>query len=226
MEWQDLGTFTLSKDWQYSSQVKSKDFKIVYLSSPLEARHSAGMIALANMPQSDVVDSIEFFKPQRISSYLPSEIISFPEPIKGWDYRLAIRKLVLPNQPTTDFTIQIFMPVVDLTPDQPQKPLVNPAISTTKNPISVGVGPTANTAIRLLPVNATSSRKHATFYNTSSDRNLFIDTDSTVTPLSAIAKVAPGRVYIADIPGWQGEYWGMLDGTGSTAVTVSIEEYI
>ncbi len=226
VEWRNLGTFTLSSDWQYSEQVKGTHFKVVYLSSPLLARDSTGTIALANMPESGVNNSIEFFKPQRITSYLPSEIISFSEPLKGWNYRLAIRKLVLPNQPTTNFTIQIFMPVVDLSADKPEKPLVNPAISTIKNPISVGVGPTANTAVRLLPVSATNSRKHATFYNTSSDRNPYIDTDSTVTPLSAIAKVAPGRVYISDIPGWQSEYWGMLDGTGSTAETVAIEEYI
>lgn len=226
MEWQDLGIFTLGSNWQYSSQVDSRDFKIVYLSSPIDARNSTGTIVLANMPQGDAVDSIEFFKPQRISSYLPSEIISFPEPIKGWDYRLAIRKLVLPNQPTTNLTVQIFMPVVDLTPDQPEKPLVNPAISTTKNIKLAVVGPNANTAIKLLPTNSTNTRKHATFYNSSGDRNLFIDTDSTVNTLSAIAKVGPGRVYVSDIPGWQGEYWGMLDGTGSMGVQVDIEEYV
>lgn len=223
MKWQDLGTFTVSSNWQYTKQVVGQYFKIAYLTSPLLARNSTGTIALANMPESDVVDSIEFFKPQRISSYLPSEIISFPEPLKGWDYRLAIRKLVLPNQLTIDFTIQIFMPVIDLTPDQPA---INPAIATTKNPTSVAVGPAANVAVRLLPVNATNTRKHATFYNPSASRNLYIDTDSTINMASAIAKVAPGKIYVSDIPGWQGEYWGMLDGTGSTATSIAVEEYI
>lgn len=226
MEWIDLGTFTLTNDWQYSEQVEGTHFKVVYLSSPLFARNSTGTIALANMPQNQTDQSIEFFKPQRISSYLPSEIISFPEPIKGWNHRLAIRKLVLPNQPTTNFTIQIFMPVVDLTPNQPEKPLINPAISTTKNTKLAVVGPNANTAIKLLPTNSNNTRKHATFYNSSGDRNLYIDTDSTVNTLSAIAKVGPGRVYVSDIPGWQGEYWGMLDGTGSMGVQVDIEEYV
>lgn len=224
MQWHDLGTFTVSNNWQYTKQVVGQYFKIAYLSSPLLARNSTGTIALANMPENGFVDSTEFFKPQRISSYLPSEIISFPEPLRGWDYRLAIKKLVLPNQPTLDFTIQIFMPVIDLTPDQPA---INPTISTSKNPTSVSIPAATTTAVKLLPINASSTRKHATFYNGSAKRTLYIDSDSTINNASALAKVAPGKLYISDNPGWQGEYWGVLaDGSDTTASSITIEEYL
>jgi len=226
MEWQDLGTFTLNNNWHYTSQIKGRNFKITYFSPPILGLNSTGIIALANMPEDPTNDSTEFFKPQRTNSYLPSEIITFPEPLKGWDYRLAIKKLVLPNKLSPDPTIQIFMPVVDLNPDQPEKPLVNPAIATAKNTKLAVVGPEAFTAQQLLPVNATNVRKHATFHNHSPNRNLYIDTDSNINTVSAIAKVGPGKVYVSDIPGWQGEYWGMLDGTGSMGEMIDIEEYV
>lgn len=224
MKWQDLGTFTVTSDWQYTNQVVGQYFKIAYLSSPLLARNSTGTIALANMPESGFVDSIEFFKPQRINSYLPSEIISFPEPLRGWDYRLAIKKLALPNQQVIDFTIQIFMPVIDLTPDQPT---VNPTISTNKNPVNVSIPAATTTAVKLLPVSTNKDRKHATFYNGSAKRNLYIDTDSTINIASAVAKVAPGKVYVSDFPNWQGEYWGVLaDATDTTVSNIAAEEYV
>ena len=221
MEWQEINTFVVSNEWQYSNRLSIRNFKVVYLSFPLLTRDSMGIIALANMPDNPLENSTEFFKPQRITSFLPSEIIQFPQPLKGWDYRLAVKKLPLPNQQTIDFTIQIFMPVIDLTPDQPT---INPTIATTKNITSVGVGATA--AVKLLPINAGNIRKHATFYNPGTTRNLYIDTDSNINIASAIAKVAPGKIYVSDVPGWQGEYWAILDGSGSTAVPIAVEEYV
>lgn len=223
MQWQEVGIFTLTDRWQYSEPVTGQDFKVIYLSSPIEGRNSTATIALSSLDNVND-ESIEFFRPQRINSYLFSEIVRFPAPPKRWNYRLAIKKLSLSKQQIPDFTIQIFMPpVVDLTPDQPT---ISPTIATAKNPVSVAVGPAANTPVKLLPVNSTSTRKHATFYNPSTNRNLYIDTDSTINIASAIAKVAPGKIYISDIPNWQGEYWGMLDGTGSTATNIAVEEYI
>lgn len=223
MEWQDLGTFTVSNNWQYTEQVNGRDFKIVYLSSSLLARDSTAIIALSSIEAING-ESTEFFKAQRVNSYLSSEIVQFPNPPKNWHYRLAIKKLVMPNQPPTpDFTIQIFMPVIDLTPDQP---VINPTISTTKNVVNVPIAGTATTSVKLLPASASNNRKHATFYNPSTKRNLYVDTDSTISTASAVAKIAPGKIYVSDFPNWQGEYWGMMDGTDTVATAIAIEEYV
>jgi len=222
VKWREIGHFNLTKNWQYVSSSRGRDYKIACLSSPLLARNSVGLVALSNRPDDETLDSTEIFKPQKISSYEISEIIRFPEPPRGWSYRLAIKQLVFSTQPITPIEVKIYMPVVDLTPDQP---IVNPAISSNKNPVSVSIPAGATTPVKLLPANTTGSRKHATFYNPSTTRNLYVDTDSTINVASAIAKVAPGKVYISDIPGWQGEYWGMLDGTGATVVSIAIEEY-
>lgn len=110
MEWQELENFTLTNNWQYSQRVRGRDFKIVYLSSPLTGRDSIGTIALADVPDDASLESSEFFKPQRISSYLTSEIIRFPDPPREWLYRLAIKKLTLPNQFVPNFEVRIYMP--------------------------------------------------------------------------------------------------------------------
>lgn len=223
MQWQEIGQFTITDRWQYSERVTGQDFKVVYLSSPIEGRNSTATISLASLDSLND-ESLEFFRPQRINSYLSSEIVRFPAPPKHWNYRLAFKKLALSKQQIPDFTIQIFMPpVVDLTPDQP---IISATIATAKTPTSVPVGPTANTPVKLLQINSSNSRKHATFYNPSTTRNLYVDTDSTINTASAIAKVAPGKIYVSDIPGWQGEYWGMLDGTGATATNIAVEEYV
>lgn len=223
MEWQQIAQLLLTKDWQYINDAKGRDFKIVYLSSPLLSRNYTGLVALVDKPEDDI-ESTEIFRPQRLSSYSIAEIIRFPQPPRGWIHRLAIKQLVFSNQPINPLEVKIYMPVIDLTPDQPA---INPAISTTKNPVVVPIPAATTTPIRLLPVNAEGSRKHATFYNASVKRNLYIDTDNTISFSSAIAKVAPGKVYISDIPGWQGEYWGMLaDGNDTTASNIAVEEYI
>ncbi len=94
MQWQEIGHFTLTKDWQYTSIARGRDYKIVYLSSPILGRNSVGLVALVDKPEDESLDSTEIFKPQKISSYSISEIIRFPEPPRGWLHRLAIKHLV------------------------------------------------------------------------------------------------------------------------------------
>lgn len=224
VKWQQIGHLALTKDWQYINAAEGRDFKIVYLTSPLLGRNSTGLVALVDKPENDSLESTEIFRPQRLSSYSIAEIIRFPQPPIGWANRLAIKQLVFSTQLINTLEVKIYMPVIDLTPDAP---LVNPAISTVKNPVAVSIPAATTTAVRLLPVNATGSRKQATFYNASAKRTLYVDTDSTINIASAIAKVAPGKVYISDIPGWQGEYWGMLaDGNDTTASNIAVEEYV
>lgn len=224
MNWHEIGHLALTKDWQYIDAAEGRDFKIVYLTpSVLSGRNPTALAALVDKPESDT-ESTEIFRPQRLNFYSIAEIIRFPQPPRSWLHRLAVKQLVFPTQSTTPLEIKIYMPVIDLTPDQP---VVNPSISTIKNPVNVSIPAATTTAVRLLPVNAMGSRKHATFYNASSKRNLYIDTDSTINISSAIAKVAPGKIYISDIPGWQGEYWGVLaDATDTTASNIAVEEYV
>lgn len=224
MKWEEIGHFTLTKDWQYINAARGRDLKISYLSSPLLGRNSTGLIALVDRPEDESLESTEIFKPQKISSYSISEIIRFPQPPTQWAYRLAIKQLVFFPQSTFISEVKIYMPVIDITPDQP---VVNPAISTSKIPVSISIPAATTTPVKLLPANTGGTRKHATFYNASTKRNLYIDTDSIINTASAIAKVAPGKVYISDIPGWQGEYWGVLaDATDTTASNIAIEEYV
>lgn len=222
MEWRELFNLRLSANWQYSKPTNIRDFKVEFVYADV-ARNSIVLIALANVPSQSNKESTEFFKPQQIKPLVESEIIRFAEPIKGWQYRIAIKQAAIPRQPLPETRVKVFMPVVDLTPDQP---VINPAIATAKIPTSVPVGPASNAAVKLLPVNSANARKHATFYNPSATRNIYIDTDSTVNTTSAVGKVGPGKIYISDFPNWQGEYWGLLDGTGATAVTVAVEEYL
>ena len=223
MKWQEIGHLTLTKDWQYLNTAKGRDYKIAYLSSPLLGRNSTGLVALVDKPEDESLESTEIFKPQKISSYSISEIIRFPAPPNQWAHRLAIKQLVFAAQSTFISEVKIYMPVIDLNADQP---VINPAISTNKIPVSVSIPAATTTAIKLLPANTSGARKHATFYNASTKRNLYIDTDSTINISSAIAKVAPGKIYISDIPGWQGEYWGVLaDGNDTAASNIAIEEY-
>ncbi len=222
MEWQPLFDFKLTVDWQYSKPVQGRDFKAQFISTDI-GRNSIILIALANIPFENIKESSEFFKPQQIKPLVESEIIRFAEPPKNWLYRIAIKQIPIPRQPLSQTQVRFFMPVIDLTPDQPA---INPAIATTKNPIAVSIAGNSTAAIKLLPVSASNNRKHATFYNPSTKRSLYIDTDSTINIASAIAKVAPGKIYVSDIPGWQGEYWGMLDLSDTVPTVIAVEEYV
>lgn len=204
--------------WKFTPEVEGKYFRLRHINPP---RSPLGWIS-----QVEPIPNTNFhifFQPQRINGLSVFELLELNKPLIFESRKLAFRQ---EYKALNDWLIEIevfTMPVIDLTPDQP---VINPAIATVKVPTSVPIGPAANTAVRLLSVNSTSARKHATFYNPSTTRNLYIDTDSTVSMASAVAKVAPGKVYVSDFPSWQGEYWALLDGTGTTAVSVAVEEYM
>lgn len=215
--WKSIIVIKPDRIWKFTPEIEGRFFRLRHINPP---SFPMGWIGQAeSIPNTNFHT---FFQLQRINGLSVFELVELNKPLI-----FATRKLGFRQEYRTlnDWLIEVEvynMPVVDLTPDQP---VINPAIATAKIPTSVPVGPAANTTAKLLPVNESKTRKHATFFNPST-RNLYIDTDSTINIASAIAKVAPGKVYISDIPGWQGEYWGMLDGTGSTAVTVAVEEYL
>ena len=160
-----------------------------------------------------------FYQVQRINGLSVFELIELHKPpIFTWR-KLAFRQRY---KTANEWLIEVevcTLPVQDLNSDQPA---VNPTISTNKIASSVTMNGT--TPVRLLPANTAGTRKNATFYNPSTLRSLIIDTDSTINTASAVARVQPGKIYIADIPEWQGEYWGVLDGAGTPAIAV--EEYV
>lgn len=217
--WTSIIAIKLESHWKFTPEIEGVFFRLRHIEAPTNPIGFVGQAEL--IPNTNLC---QVFGVRRLNGLTPYEIIDFQKPQIFETRRLVFRQETRArNNWIIEVEVNSIMPVVDLTPDQPA---INPAIATVKNPVSVPVGPAANTPVKLLPENTSKNRKHATFYNPSTTRNVFIDTDSTITTASAIAKVAPGKVYISDIPGWQGEYWGMLDGSGSTAVSIAVEEYL
>ncbi len=218
MAWKPIVVIKLENYWKFTPEIEGRFFRLRHIDSP---KAPMGWVGQA---ESIINTNFhQFFQLQRLNGLSVYEIAEFIKPPIFAARRLGFRQQAqIPNNWLIEVEISL-MPIVDLNPDQP---IANPTIATAKNVISVSVGPAAATAVKLLPVNIVNSRKHATFYNPSTTRNLYIDTDSNINTASAIAKVAPGKVYVSDVPAWQGEYWGMVDGTGTTATSVVVEEYI
>lgn len=215
--WKSIIAIKPDKGWKFTPIIEGQFFRLRHINPPPSPM---GWVGQAEPIPNTTFHT--FFGLQRINGLSVFELLELPKPPIFEARKLGFRQEYrTPNEWLIEVEVYT-MPVVDLTPDQP---VINPAIATSKNPTVVPVGPAANTAVKLLPVNTSNTRKHATFYNPSANRNLYIDTDSTVNTASAVAKVAPGKIYVSDFPGWQGEYYGLLDGTGSTAVNVAVEEY-
>ena len=212
--WQSVIAIKPEKSWKFTPEVIGSYFRLRHINPP--------QIPIGWIAQAEVIPNTDFhqvFAPQRMNGLVQFEVIELVKPRVFATRKLAIRQDI---KVSNDWIVEVevyTLLVQDLNPDQPA---VNPTISTTKNVTSVTMNGT--TSVKLLAVNASGARKNATFYNPSTLRNLYIDTDSTINTASAIAKVAPGKLYISDIPSWQGEYWGMFDGAGTTAIPV--EEYV
>ncbi|PHJ54510.1 hypothetical protein VF06_37475 [Nostoc linckia z4] len=74
------------------------------------------------------------------------------------------------------------------------------------------------TNIAAIIVNANTNRKGLTFFN-SSDKNIFIDTVSTVSGSSYMVKLEPGDYYEAPAPIYTGNYYAVV-ASGSTAIDI------
>ena len=212
--WKPIVVIKLENYWKFTPEIEGVYFRLRHIDPP---KAPMGWIGQAEaIPNTNFH---QFFRPQRLNGLSVYETDEYRKPPIFTTRKLGLRQQTLvPNNWLIEVEVNL-MPVVDLNPDQP---LVNPGVSTSKNVTQVPMNGT--TPVRLLAVNTTNSRKNATFYNPSTLRNLIIDTDSTINTASAVARVAPGKVYIADIPEWQGEYWGVLDGSGTPSIAV--EEYV
>ncbi len=213
MTWKSIVVIKIENFWKFTPEVEGIYFRLRHINPP---RSPFGWVGQAEPIPN--IDLHTFFNLQRVNGLSTYEVVELRKPPIFTTRKLGFRQEYRnPNEWLIE--VEVFtMPVIDLNPEQPP---VNPTISTNKIATSVTMNGTA--PVRLLTVNTANNRKNATFYNPSNTRNLIIDTDSTINTASAIAKVAPGKVYISDIPEWQGEYWGALDGAGTTATTV--EEY-
>jgi hypothetical protein len=205
VEWHEIGTFLLTDRWQYSQRVRGIDFKVVYLSTSLSARNTASAIALVNLPENTTDESEEFFKPQRVSPYLPSEIIKFPQPPKNWTYRLGVRQLVLPQQQSSNLRIKIYMPAYSSAP--------------------IFAGTTSSATVSTIPVDSTKSvtlsaanpgKVGTTITNNSKTAKLYVSIGIAAS-LTSYDKVL-GYLETYETPfDWNGDIFGIWDKIDATS---------
>lgn len=213
--WKSIVVVKPGASWSFTPEIEGKYFRLRHIDPP---KSPVGWIGQAERIIN--TNFHQFFGIQRINGLSVYECLILAKPEFFSSRKLAFRQgMSTPNDWLIEVEVNVEMPIVDLNPEQPS---VNPGISTVKNVSSVPMNGT--TPVKLLPINTTNSRSGATFYNSSTLRTLIIDTDSNINTASGIARVAPGKVYISDVPEWQGEYWGVLDGAGTPSVPV--EEYV
>lgn len=190
--WKSVIVIKLENYWKFTPEIEGQYFRLRHIDPPKAPMGWVGQsesIANTNFHQ--------FFQLQRLNGLSVYEIIEYQKPLIFAARKLGFRQQSqVPNNWIIEVEISL-MPVQDLNADQP---IVNPANSTSKIPTKVPLNGT--TPIKLLPVVLTGSRKGATFYNSSTLRNMYIDTDSTINTASGLAKVAPGKLYISDLPNW------------------------
>lgn len=217
--WKSIIAIKLESYWKFTPDIEGVFFRLRHINPPL---NPIGYIGQAELVPN--TDSCQIFQIRRLNGLTPYEIIEYVKPTVFENRRLIFRQETKAiNNWIIEVEVSSIMPVVDLTPDQPP---VNPTIATTKIPTSVSIAGNSTATVKLLPASATNNRKHATFFNPSTKRNLYVDTDSNISVASAVAKVAPGKVYVSDFPNWQGEYWGMLDASDTVPTAIAIEEYV
>ena len=198
MEWQEIGQFTLTRDWQYTSVARGQDYKIVFLSSGLSGRNSTGLVALVDKPDDESLDSTEIFKPQKITSYQVSEIIRFPVPPSGWRHRLAIKQLVFSTQPTFS-QVKIFMPAYSSAP----------VFNGSTNALTSSTVPVDSTKSVIL--SAINPQKiGTTIINNSSKAKLYVSVGAAAS-LTVYDKIL-NYLEVYETPfNWSGEVFGIWD---------------
>lgn len=212
MQWQQLSSFTLTQEWQCTDYDNSIVYRITHtVNNPYAYRLNA-MIALVSEDENS--NSIEIFKPQRISPYVESEIIQFPDPPKGWKHRLAIKQLINPRDTLVNWSVEIEMPsysLDDLTP-------VNQLATSTKNVTTVSV---AASVTKILSAN--SARKGVKFYTADKNKTIYLDTDNVVSAISAIESISPSKPICVPTILWTGD-WYAISPNGT--VSIEVEEYV
>ncbi len=204
MNWQELGRFTLTQNWQYTKQIRGRDFKVAYLKSTLKAADSIGMAALVDMPSNTAVDSTEIFKPQRISAYSISEIIRFPEPPRDCPYRLAVKQLITPKNSLPTCEIQIYMPAYTTAP------IFNGSTNTV-----IGATVAVDNTKSVLLSAANTDKIGTTIINNSQKAKLFVSVGTPASLTTYDKILGDGEVYETPF-NWSGEVFGIWDKADTT----------
>ncbi len=210
MQWQALDDLNLSGEWQLTQTTTATAFRLSYAYSNTYRHSPIGLVALASLTDG----GIELFAPTRIQPRPEKEIIRFPTPPPGWSYSLALKLVVLPNQPTINWNVLVDMPLYNLTGADPVAAALQATTFTATTPQAT------NSASKIL--NANPNRKSASIYNPSPNTKVYLDVVSNVTPAAASIVIPPGSVYIADLP-WVGDVYAV---TASGNVTLQVREFV
>jgi hypothetical protein len=106
--WTKLIEIELNEQWQYSLNTKRNSYRLTHTIDFLKFQKSIAIIALCS-PREDG-NGLDIFQPQRIQPYLESEIIRFPDPPSGWQYGVAIKRLLIPREVPTPWKVKLEMP--------------------------------------------------------------------------------------------------------------------
>lgn len=209
--WRPLVTFILSENWLLTPPIEARIFRLRHRSHNPNKYQVVASLALAAFSDRG---EVELFKPQRVQPRPELEILEFPLPPKQWRYSLAAKQVLLPNQSLLDWELEVDMPSYSLD----DQALINAAASSSKNVMTVLVGPTAT---KLLPANP--NRKGVKFYSADKLKTVYMDTDQVVSSTSAIESLTPSRNVCIPTINWLGEWWGI---PSSGTVSIEIEEYL
>lgn len=88
MDWELLGNFTLTEEWQLTTLIKAELFRVTHLSVPIKQDYVKAVIAQGF--KDDEIVSV--FTPQRLSCRQEKEIFSFSSSI-SLDKRILFRRL-------------------------------------------------------------------------------------------------------------------------------------
>lgn len=100
--WIKLSSLDLTTNWQVVPVVSSTTFKIKHNLNGFY-NNAVAIVALVN----DSTSPIEIFEPKKIIARQEVELIKFSK-IYGWEYKLAIKQIQLPNKPLANWSIDIF----------------------------------------------------------------------------------------------------------------------
>lgn len=211
MQWQSLASFNLNSDWQLSPPTTATVFRFAHRFVNLYKYQVAAQVALVRVAPVGV----EIFAPQKIYPKTELDVVYFPSPPSPWQpYSVAIKQLILPNQSLVNWSVQIDMPLYNLTGSDPVAAALQATSFTATTPTAT------NAASKILSANP--QRKSASIYNPSTTAKVYLDMVSTVTPAAASIVIPPGSVYIADLP-WVGDVYAVI---ASGSVVLQVREFV
>lgn len=210
--WQQLFSRTLTSQWQLSELTTATSFKLAHTFNQNGSSYQP--MALLALARLDEHNKLEIFSPQRIIPREESEIIQFSLLPFQWQYSIAIKLLVAPSRLSTQWSLQVDMPLY----------------STNLNPERIQVSNAYNS--RVVTV---SSEDYAQILNSNATRRTFrvvnssaiavyIGFNATFNQGNCIAILPSQSVYIDDIH-WIGEVWANTFKPEYPPIDLEVYEY-